>query len=139
MDYKQDIFIHQYDIVDRFIFHLIYHRTLFKAYKGYVESELQNEFWYMTIEAHLFAATMNWCMAFGSDGCNPTHWKHLSLNDREGLAQSFREGLFQEIGLDEKHWRRYWKSMIKFRNEFVAHRELHFSDPVPNFDTALDV
>jgi len=136
MHYKQEVFTHQYSIVDRFIYHLTYYRTL---NEGYTKRRMRNEFWYMTIEAHLFTATMNWCMIFGSDGCNPTHWKQLSLNEQERLAQSFREGLLQEIELDEKHWRRYWKSMINFRNKFVAHRELHFSDPVPNFDTALAV
>jgi hypothetical protein len=33
----------------------------------------------------------------------------------------------------------YGRSMIRFRNKYVAHRESEFSDPVPNFDRALDV
>jgi hypothetical protein len=135
MHYQRIVFVHQYPVVDRFVQHLICYRAFTNAYRG----RHQNPFWQVTIEAHLFAATNNWCKVFGSDRCNPMHWKQLSLNERERLAQSFREGLFQEIGLDAKHWRRYWKSMIKFRNKFVAHRELHFLDPVPHFDTALNV
>jgi hypothetical protein len=82
---------------------------------------------------------MNWCMVFGSHGCNSTHWKKLSLNEQEGLAKSFRDGLFRETGLDEERWLQYWKSVTTFRDKFVAHRELHFSEPVPDFDMALDV
>jgi hypothetical protein len=92
----------------------------------------------LTSGAHLFAATTSWCMVFGSDGCNQTHWKQLSLNERERLVQCFREGLFQETGLDEERWQRYWKSVTEFRNKFVAHRELHFSEPV-DFDMAVEV
>jgi hypothetical protein len=136
MNYEQDVFMHQYSIVDCFIYHLTYHRTL---NKGYTERRLHNRFWHMTIEAHLFAATMNWCMVFGSHGCNQTHWKQLSSNEQEGLAKSFREGLFQELDLDQITWDQYWKSIKDFRDKFVAHREIHFSEPVPNFDTALDV
>jgi hypothetical protein len=67
MNYEQDVFTHQYSIVDCFIYHLPYCRTL---NKGYTERRLHNRFWHMTIEAHLFAARMNRCMVFGSHGCN---------------------------------------------------------------------
>jgi hypothetical protein len=136
MNYKQDVFTHQYNIVDCFIYHMTYYRTLCK---GYTERRLHNRFWHMAIEAHLFAATINWCMVFGSDGCNPTHWKRLSKKQSKELIQSFRDGLFQELNLDKAAWEKYWKSFKDFRDNFVAHRELNFSRPVPNFDTALDV
>jgi hypothetical protein len=111
MDYKQDVFVHQYHVIDRFIYHLTYHRIL---NKGYNERRLRNEFWHMTIEAHLYAATMNWCMVFGSDGCNPTHWKQLSKKQSKELTQSFRDGLFQELQMDEADWHKYWKSFKDF-------------------------
>jgi hypothetical protein len=78
-------------------------------------------------------------MVFGSHGCNPTHWTKLSLNEQERLAQSFREGLFQETDLDEERWQQYWKDMTEFRDKFVAHREIHFVPTPPKFDTALAV
>lgn len=136
MNYDQDVFRHQYSIVDCFIYHLTYYRLL---HKGYTDRKLHNRFWHMTIEAHLFAATINWCMVFGSHGCNRTHWKKLSLIEQDALTQSFRDGLFEETGLDEKRWLQYWKSVTGFRDKFVAHRELDFFEPVPNFDTALAV
>jgi hypothetical protein len=136
MNYDQDVFTHQYSIVDGFVYHLTYYRLL---RKGYVDRGLHNRFWHMTIEAHLFAATISWCMVFGSHGCNQTHWKKLSLNEQEALTQSFRDGLFEETGLNEERWQQYWKSVTGFRDKFVAHRELNFSEPVPDFDTALIV
>lgn len=136
MDYQQDLFRHQYDLVDRFVRHLTYYRTL---YKGYTECGLQNEFWHFTTEAHLCAATTHWCMVFGSEGCNPTHWKRLSEKQSKELVQSFRDGLLQELQLDEAGWKSYWNSVKRFRDKWVAHRELLFPWPTPNFDTALNV
>jgi hypothetical protein len=130
MHYDRNVFRNQLPTVNRFVSHLTYYQIL---NKGYTERRLRNDFWYITIEAHLFAATMNWCKVFGSDDCNPTHWKKLSENQLE----RFRKGLFQETGLDEKRWHLYWTSMTDFRNKFVAHRELHFEPTPPNFDTAL--
>jgi len=78
-------------------------------------------------------------MVFGSHGCNPTHWKHLSRAQSEELQQSFRDGLPQHTGIDWHQWEQYWKEMTDFRNKHAAHRELSFSGPVPNFDIALKV
>jgi hypothetical protein len=93
-------------------------------------------FWTLTIDAHLVRATIEWCKVFGSNN-NPTHWKKLSVAQSEVLWNSFLGGLFQATGLDEQDWRQYRKSIVDFRNKFVAHRELHFSEPVPGFDNAL--
>jgi hypothetical protein len=136
MSYDQDVFINQFPLVKLFIYHLIYSRVVRDSY---VESQLQNEFWSLTIDAHLLRATINWCMVFGSDS-NSTHWKRLVKPSKKNLAQSFRDGLFETTGLDKEHWHQYWKSMTEFRNKYAAHRELEkFSDPVPDFDTALTV
>ena len=78
-------------------------------------------------------------MVFGSDGCNPIHWKHLSSDQSETLRQSFRDGLFQQTALDQQAWKPYWKEIVDFRNNFAAHRALEFSSPVPHFDAALKV
>ena len=136
MQYDQDVFKNQFLIVKRFFYHVIYYRSISN---GYQEHQLQNEFWTLTIDAHLGQATMNLCMVFGSDGCNPTHWKRLSKEQSKELTQSFRDGLFQELDLDKSAWDKYWNSFKDFRDNFVTHRELNFSRPVPYFDTAFDV
>lgn len=136
MNYESEVFKNQFAIVKLFVYHLTYYRVLLKGYK---EHQLQNEFWALTIDAHLLRATINWCMVFGSDTNNPTHWKRLSITDSILLKEHFREGLFQATGLDQDTWRQYWESMTVFRNQYAAHRDLEFSSPVPNFDIALVV
>lgn len=125
MNHKPEVFQNQFPIVKWFVYHLTYYRALSNGYK---EHQLQNEFWTLTIDAHLLRAAINWCMVFGSDKSNPTHWN-----------QNFREGLFKATGLNQNTWQQYWKSMTYFRNKYAAHRELPFTSPVPVFDTALAV
>jgi hypothetical protein len=136
MNFEHKVFINQFPIVKKFVYHLIYYRSLLK---GYQEHQLQNEFWTLTIDAHLLRAVTNWCMVFGSDTSEPTHWKKLSLTESKALYKSFREGLFEATDLNQHTWRRYWKSVVDFRNKYAVHRELEFSRPVPNFDNALAV
>ena len=136
MNYEPEVFRNQFPIVKWFVYHLIYYRVLSE---GQREHRLQNEFWTLTIDAHLLRATINWCMVFGSDKSNPTHWKRLSITKSEALYPSFREGLYDATGLDGSRWQEYWKGMTDFRNKYAAHRELQFASPVPNFDTALVV
>ena len=136
MNYNQDVFRHQYPIVDRFVVHLSYYRALDTAGTA---RQLHNQFWALTTDAHLHLAALYWCMVFGSDGCNPTHWKQLSSNESDELAQSFRDGLFQELQLDKIGWDSYWNTVKEFRDNWVAHRKLDFCRPVPNFDTALSI
>ncbi len=126
----------QFPVVKRFVYHLVYYRTLSKAYS---DSHLQNEFWTLTIDAHLLQAVIHWCMVFGSDGCNPTHWKKLSLNQSETLRQNFCDGLFGQTDLTQQTWESYWREIVDFRNNYAAHRALGFSSPVPHFDMALEV
>lgn len=126
----------QFPIVKQFIYHITYYRALHRTYQ---ESKLQNEFWTLTIDAHLLQATIQWCMVFDSDGCNPTHWKNLTQGQSNVLHKSFRDGLFQQTGLDEETWSQYWEEIVDFRNNYAAHRALEFSKPVPSFENALKV
>ncbi len=126
----------QFPGVKRFVYHIVYYRTLSKAYS---DSQLQNEFWTLTIDAHLLQAVIYWCMVFGSDGCNPTHWKKLSPDQSEALRQNFCDGLFGHTGLNQHRWESYWSEIVDFRNNYAAHRALGFSSPVPHFDMALKV
>jgi hypothetical protein len=118
------------------VYYLVYYRALSKAYS---DNQLQNEFWTLTIDAHLLQAVINWCMVFGSDGCNPTHWKKLSPDQSKTLRQNFCDGLFEQTGLNQHAWESYWREIIDFRNNYVAHRAIEFSNPVPHFDLALKV
>lgn len=134
--YEPKVFMSQFPIVKLFVYHITYYRALSKAYH---ESKLENEFWTLTIDAHLLQATIQWCKVFGSDGCNPTHWKNLSQSQSKLLHESFREGLFLQTGLDQKVWKHYWEEILDFRNNYAAHSALEFSKPVPSFDNALKV
>ena len=136
MGYNPDVFIEQFPLIKRFLYHLLYYRTLHEAY---IRNQLQSEFWTHTIDAHLLQALINWCMVFGSDGCNPTHWKKLSLPQSHELQEGFRKGLIEHTGIKWAEWEEYWKRMTAFRDKYAAHRELDFSAPVPNFDLALKV
>ncbi len=136
MNYNSDIFQNQFPLAKRFVYHITYFRQLRRLYD---RMNLQSEFWTHTIDAHLLQASSLWCMVFGSHGCNPTHWKKLTASDSEELQRSFREGLFSETYLDETQWNHYWNEMVRFRNEFVAHREILFRGVVPKFDIALEV
>jgi hypothetical protein len=136
MQYNDEVFMNQFPLVKRFVYHLIYYRVLGKAYNTH---ELKCEFWSHTIDAHLLQAVNHWCMVFGSDGCNPTHWKNLSKSNLDNLKRSFRDGLRDKMGLSDTEWNKYWKELTDFRNKYAAHRELTFSKPIPNFDMALKI
>jgi hypothetical protein len=136
MNFEHKVFINQFPVVKKFVYHLIYYRALLKCYQ---EHQLQNEFWTLTIDAHLLRAVTNWCMVFGSDKTEPTHWKQLSITDSKALYKSFREGLLEATDFNPHAWRQYWKSVVDFRNKYAVHRELEFNSPVPKFDKALAV
>jgi hypothetical protein len=136
MKFEHKVFSNQFLVVKGFVDHLICYRVLWKGYQEH--HQLQNEFWHLTIDAHLLCALTNWCMVFGSN-TEPTHWKRLSIADSKALHKSFREGLFEATNLKQDTWRQYWKSVVDFRNKFAVHREPGFSGRVPNFDMALTV
>jgi hypothetical protein len=56
MNFEHKVFINQFPIVKMFIYHLIYYQALLKSYQ---EHQLQNEFWTLTIDAHLLRAVTN--------------------------------------------------------------------------------
>jgi hypothetical protein len=126
----------QFPLAKSFIYHLVYYRILLDIYHKH---ELKNEFWTLTIDAHLLRAVTAWCMVFGSDASEPTHWKKLPSSDQDQLESRFRRGLYVATGLTHETWLDYWKSIVGFRNKYVVHRDLKFTDPVPILDTALIV
>lgn len=136
MQYKPEIFCEQFPLVKYFVCHLTYYRELHHKYR---EIELKSPFWTFTIDAHLVRAVIYWCMVFGSEGCNPTHWKHLSEGNVDCLRESFRQSLFRHTNFTLSTWDTYWREMVNFRNEYIAHRELNYNKPVPYLDPALEV
>ena len=136
MNYDFDIFSYQFPLAKQLVYHITYYHQLHSLY---ARMRLKSEFWTHTIDAHLLQATIVWCMLFGSHGSNPSHWKKLTQTDSNELQRSFREGLFRETSLDKTHWDSYWKNMVRFRNEFAAHRESPFQGVVPDFGIALEV
>ena len=136
MHYDPKVFQEQFPLVKFFVQHLFYYRELRNAYGSL---GLQSPFWVFTIDAHLARAVICWCMVFGAHGCNPTHWKKLSKNNVDYLRTSFRKWLFSHTNFTPRTWETYWKEIVAFRNEYVAHRELEYKKPVPTFDLALEV
>ena len=136
MEYTPEVFMVQFALVKRFVYHTIYYRELHRAYGS---AELKSEFLTHTIDSHILQAVVYWCMVFGSDGCNSTHWKKLSPTESSDLQRSFRQRLLEKTDLSKDKWNHYWKNMTKFRNEYVAHRELKITCKVPCLTTALNV
>jgi hypothetical protein len=136
MDYKPEVFVEQFLLVKHFLYHLTYFRELSMASR---RCQIQSELWTHTIDAHLIQATMIWGMVFGSDGCNPTHWKNLSDENCKELQASFRQRLCEVTGLSTDQWSDYCSEITSFRNRYVAHRELNYDEPVPGFTIALDI
>jgi hypothetical protein len=134
MDYEPDVFVTQFPVVKRFVYHLVYSRVFREAY---VKHGVQCEFWTHTIDAHLLQAAICWSMVFGADGVNATHWTKLSKSEAEDLEKSFQGSLERALEVRWRDWKRYRKKVTEFRNKFAAHRDLDFANPVPQFDLAL--
>jgi hypothetical protein len=136
MQYESRVFRIQFPLVKFFVQHLIYHRELGRLYDI---KQLKSPFWVSMIDAQLVRAVIYWCMVFGTDGLNQTHWKNLSTSNAADLRRSFRERILARTGLTEESWDTYWKELVAFRNEYVAHRQLEYKKPVPILDSALEV
>jgi len=136
MIYRKDVFSHQYLIVGDFVQHLAYYRGT----KAELESRaVRSEFWAKTCDAHLEAATLDWCKVFGSDGPNPTHWKKTSdLNPTE-VQKMFRQAALSKTGFSQSEWDEYHNRMCRFRDRYVAHVEVGQIPPVPLYDKAFEV
>jgi len=136
MKYSEQVFIQQYPIVASFIRHLAY----YKANKSvYDQLSMVSPFWTATIDAHIMIAVINWCKVFGSYGPNQTHWTKTPIVDKHKLQDSFRTQILAAIGYTQQQWDDYHKSMCRFRDKYVVHTEIDFSEPVPNFTVALNI
>jgi hypothetical protein len=135
--YNAKIFANIYPEINKFLFHLATYRCLHSvidSLAGY------REFWVYTSDAHLEMAVISWCKIFGAYS-NQTHWIHLfggNAEIAEGIKETFHSQL-QNEGVSISSYTKYHKSILKFRNNYVAHRSMNYKDPIPNFDLAMRV
>lgn len=127
MEYNVDTFRSSYPLWRHFIYHYLAYKELSEMIKG-VRGD--KEFWVYSCDAHLEMAAIYWCMIFGTDS-NKSHWKQLELDESEFLRY-----LLQERNISLEKWKTYWKDMLYFRNNYVAHRSGFFNEPVPDFSLA---
>jgi hypothetical protein len=79
-------------------------------------------------------AINSWCILFGSDHADrqQIHWKNMFDND------PFRADLLRSLDMSQEAWGAYRKSLVDYRNELTAHRDLNpVSRHHPSFDAAL--
>lgn len=115
--------------------HLLYYQELMTQQRNL----RHGPFWAFTIDSHLSMACIYWCMVFGVEGSNPTHWKHLvRKQDQKKLRANFTKAVLARTGFTQDQWTEYWDEMVKFRNKYVVHRD-KFKGVVPHFDKALAV
>jgi hypothetical protein len=79
----------------------------------------------------LYDTVINWCKIFGtrSEEC---HWTHV-VEDHA----AFRESLLSKLAVAQSEFNRYHRSMLSFRNKWVAHFDpMHEQDIVPKLDIA---
>lgn len=134
--YESTVFCHQFPIVKTFLQHAVYYRL---AFASYIAHQIKDEYWTATINAHCLQAIINWCMVFGADGCNQTHWKNLAPADTTNLVDDFRKKCLASLQMTRRQWDAYWKEVTTFRNEYAAHRQIDSRQPVPILDTALKI
>jgi hypothetical protein len=131
-DEELNIVAHQFIILSKFLYHYRSYKELLCNYQKLIGDQA---FWVSTIDAHLMQCFNYWCMVFGSDKNNDTHWKNLKFNLHEG-EDGFDKRLFNELNINKEEWKIAWKEIIDFRNKYTAHRDIGFSRPVPYLDYA---
>lgn len=135
MRYKITVFRKQFPLVKWFTIHLLYYWEL----KAQENNLRHGPFWAFTIDGHLSMACIYWCMVFGAQGSNPTHWKNLVRKaDQQRLRDDFTKAVLGRTGFSESEWTEYWRQIVTFRDRYVVHRD-RFQNKVPHFAKALAV
>jgi len=135
MAYNECVFELQYQHVLRFVQHFANYIGIFSTYEHIAN---HRDFWRSTCDSHIEVATIAWCKVFGSYN-ETTHWTKTT-ND-EQARNAFRCLLSSRTCLDQAQWTAYHKTMLEFRDKYVAHFDVnkHFESPVPQFANALEV
>lgn len=96
--------------------------------------EPKQTFWIMTVNLLLESATIEWCEVFGSRD-EQTHWTQVLDGQKH---DEVRAGLLAAIGMSHSDWEAYWKTIVDYRNQMVAHHDLDAAVVAhPVFDPAL--
>ncbi|WP_020163349.1 MULTISPECIES: hypothetical protein [Methyloversatilis] len=96
--------------------------------------EPKQTFWIMTLNLLLDAAAIDWCKVFGSWD-EDTHWTRTIPKERH---EEVRAELLKRIGLSADEWEAYRGSIVRFRDQMVAHHDLNATvAQYPHYDLAL--
>jgi hypothetical protein len=91
-------------------------------------------FWRLVANSLNETATIEWCKVLGS-WKETTHWTQVIPRKRH---KDMRKALHAAVGLDAQQWRAYHASILKYRNQMVAHHDLKANVPTyPHYDHAL--
>ncbi|QLK09429.1 hypothetical protein BMG_6204 (plasmid) [Priestia megaterium] len=131
-DDEFNIIQHQNIIMKDFVCHYLSYKRFHSK-----RDELKGEkgFWVHTVNAHIMVCFNFWCMIFGSENNNNLHWKNLNFNI-ENIQNVFEEKLLKELSLTQNEWKNLRRSIITFRNKYIAHRDIGYKEPVPYLDNA---
>lgn len=76
---------------------------------------VQRQFWINANGGFLNTAVLEWCKLFAErDGQH--HWRSI-VNDHSAFA----DGLYAYLRISKKEFKNYAKSVLRYRNKFVAH------------------
>jgi hypothetical protein len=112
-----------------------YH-TFYALYEhlNVLDADTGNLFPFRSIcNALLSDTTISWCKVFGTNA-EKTHWK-AAVSD----SSNFKCVLLRDLNIGEEEFQDYWREMMNFRNNVVAHfNSSHFeSGSTPSFDIAM--
>jgi hypothetical protein len=96
--------------------------------------EPKQTFWIMNVNLLLDAAAIDWCKVFGSWD-EDTHWTKVIPKERH---EQVRASLLNEVGFNAEGWEDYRVSIVRFRDQMVAHHDLNATvKKYPQYDVAF--
>ena len=99
-----------------------------------IAAQPMQTFWIMTMDLLMESAAIEWSKVFGSWD-EQTHWTRAFPEDAHSTV---RDGLLQAIGMNLSDWEAYRDTIVRYRNEMIAHHDLGASVAAyPKFDPAL--
>ena len=127
--HSQDLFIAQLHRLMAFA-QAVYVRRMVEG----IAVKPKQTFWIMTMDLMMESAAIEWSKVFGSWD-EQTHWKRALPEDTHSTV---RDGLLQAIGMNLSDWESYRDTIVRYRNEMIAHHDLDASVAAyPQFDPAL--
>jgi hypothetical protein len=90
------------------------------------------QFWNTELGNNIDIAVIEWCKLFGNYDQEKHHWKRV-VKDRK----HYKTQLLTEFENSEAKWAEYHKSILKYRNKFVAHLDVDNEYIVPLLEIAL--